>query len=260
MKKLGISIDGVIRNYLDAFDKQYRKAFIHNANIVQMDEEFQFKDPTEKDLEEATKRIEEKTKELISLPVDSLDLLNHYQFNEIKEFENDNAFKTPEDSEFNTFKMETEFENRILTPQEALHKFMYEKYPFRIFGDSEEYQNAMSHFNRIQAYGLQHNLFETVLITDLKANAVTANYFFLHKTGCRARNVQVAKDNVDKWNYCDVLVDASPEAFQNKPEGKTSVKIERLYNQYDEADYSLKHLKDLNNEMLLKKLFETKSE
>ena len=72
MKKLGISIDGVIRNYLDAFDKQYRKAFIHNANIVQMDEEFQFKDPTEKDLEEATKRIEEKTKELISLPVDSL--------------------------------------------------------------------------------------------------------------------------------------------------------------------------------------------
>ncbi len=102
---------------------------------------------------------------------------------------------------------------------------------------------------------MQNKLFETVLITDLKANAITANYFFLHKTGCRARNVQVVKDNADKWNYCDVLVDASPEAFQNKPEGKISIKIDRLYNQYDEADYTLKDLKDVNNDMLLKKLF-----
>jgi hypothetical protein len=254
MKKLGISIDGVIRNYLDAFDKQYRKAFIYNESIVEMNEEFQYKEPTEQDLEEKTKKIEERTKELISLPVDSPDLLNHYQFNEIKEFENENAFQPDEPNIiFDNF---NSFENKILTPQEALERFMYEQHPFRIFGDSDEFQNAMSHFNRIQAYGLQNNLFETVLITDLKSTAISANYFFLHKTGCRARNVQVVKDNADKWNYCDVLVDANPEAFQVKPEGKTAIKIERLYNQYDEADYTLKHLKDLNNDMLLKKLFE----
>lgn len=254
MKKLGISIDGVIRNYLDAFDKQYRKAFIYNESIVEMNEKFQYKEPTEQDLEEKTKKIEERTKELISLPVDSPDLLNHYQFNEIKEFENENAFQPDEPNIiFDNF---NSFENKILTPQEALERFMYEQHPFRIFGDSDEFQNAMSHFNRIQAYGLQNNLFETVLITDLKSTAISANYFFLHKTGCRARNVQVVKDNADKWNYCDVLVDANPETFQVKPEGKTAIKIERLYNQYDEADYTLKHLKDLNNDMLLKKLFE----
>jgi len=254
MKKLGISIDGVIRNYLDAFDKQYRKHFIHNESIVEMNEEFQYKEPTEQDFEEKTKQIEARIKELISLPVDSPDLLNHYQFKEIKEFETENAFKPEEENViFENFKS---FENKILTPQEALNQFMYEKHPFRIFGDSEEYQNAMSHFNRIQAYGLQKGLFETVLITDLKASAISANYFFLHRTGCRARNVQIAKDDADKWNYCDILVDASPLAIQAKPEGKTSIKIDRLYNQYDEADYTLKHLKDLNNEMLLKKLFE----
>jgi hypothetical protein len=54
MKKLGISIDGVIRNYLDAFDKQYRKTFIYNESIVEMNEEFQYKEPTEQDLEEKT--------------------------------------------------------------------------------------------------------------------------------------------------------------------------------------------------------------
>jgi len=258
MKKLGISIDGVIRNYLDAFDKQYRKTFIINESIVEMNDEFQLKEPTEQDYEEKTKKLEEKIKELISLPVDSPDLLNHYQFKEIKEFENDNAFKLEEEEKNIIFQNFDSFENKILTPQEALNKFMYEQHPFRIFGDSEEFQGAMSHFNRIQAYGLQNNLFETVLITGLKATAISANYFFLHKTGSRARNVQVVKDDADKWNYCDVLVDASPLAFQNKPEDKVSIKIDRLYNQYDEADYTLKGLKDLNNDMLLKKLFENK--
>ena len=255
MKKLGISIDGVIRNYHDAFDKQYRKAFIFNESIVEMNDDFQLKPPTEQDLEERTKKIEDLGKELISLPVDTPDLLNHYQFKETKEFENENVFQ-PEVEEIMFDKFKT-FDNKILTPQEALNKFMYEKHPFKIFGDSEEYQNAMSHFNQIQAYGLKNNLFETVLITDLKLNAITANFFFLHKTGCRARNLQIVKDDVDKWNYCDVLIDVVPEAFQNKPDGKISIKIDRLYNQYDEADYTLKHLKDLSgNEMLLKKLFE----
>lgn len=254
MKKLGITIDGVIRNYLDAFDKQYRKAFIYNENIVEMNDEFQFKEPTEQDFEERTKKIEQRTKDLISLPVDSPDLLNHYQFNEIKEFEHENAFEPDEKNII--FEKFDSFENKILTPQEALDRFMYELHPFKIFGDSEEFQNAMSHFNRIQAYGLQNNLFETVLITDLKAAAISANYFFLHKTGCRARNIQVVKDNADKWNYCDVLVDANPEAFQCKPDEKIAIKIDRLYNQYDEADYTLKHLKELNNDILLKKLFE----
>lgn len=253
MKKLGISIDGVIRNYLDAFDKQYRKQFIFNESIVEMTDEFQYKEPTEQDLDDRTKMMEEKAKELISLPVDSPDLLNHYQFKEIKEFETENSFKPDEENIL--FENFNSFENKTLTPQDALERFMYEKHPFKIFGDSEEFQGAMGYFNRIQAYGLQNNLFETVLITDLKSAAITANYFFLHKTGCRARNVQVVKDNEDKWNYCDVLVDVNPEAIQCKPEDKVSIKIDRLYNQYDDADYTLRTLKELNNEELLNKLF-----
>ena len=256
MKKLGISIDGVIRDYLDAFDKQYKKAFIHNPNLVDMSDEFKFREPTQQEIEERAKKIEEETKNRISLPVDTVDLLNHYQFDETPEFQNKNAFKTPEDSYFNELNMEIELENKILSPQESLEQFMYDKYAFKIFGDCEEFQNAMSHFNRIQAFGLKNKLFETVLITDLKSNAITANFYFLHKTGCRARNIQVVEDNVSKWNYCDVLVDVIPEVFQNKPDDKISIKIERLYNQWDEADYTMKSLKDVNDEMFLKKIFE----
>lgn len=191
MKKLGISIDGVIRDYLEAFDKQYKKAFIHNPHLVDMNQEFQYREPTQQEIEERAKKIEEETKNRISLPIDTTDLLNHYQFDEVPEFQNKNAFKTPEDSEFLKLNMETEMENKILSSQEALEQFLYEKYAFKVFGDCEEFQNAMSQFNRIQAFGLKNNLFETVLLTDLKSNAITANFYFLHKVGSRARCVQV---------------------------------------------------------------------
>jgi len=248
MKKLGISLDGVIRNFHDSFDRQYRKAFIMNPAIVQMDEEFKIKEPTEEEIKEQEKRVLKLTAEKISLPIDTYDLLNHYEFNDVPEFQNEtlNSFAT---------KKERDAVNKILTPEEALKQFMYEKYPFRIFGDSEEYQNATSYFNQIQAYGLKNKLFETVLLIDVKGSAITASYYFLHKTGNRARNIKIVENNIDKWDYCDVLVDVDPEVLQSKPKNKTLVKIERVYNQWDQADYSLKELKFLNNSDLLMKLF-----
>lgn len=255
MKKLGISIDGVIRDYLDAFDKQYKKVFIHNPSIIGMDSEFNVKLPNDQEIEDLAKKIERDTADRISLPMDTFDLLNHYQFDETTEFAFENAFKPPKETELNEYNIEPELENKILTPQMALEKFMYETYPFKIFGDSEEFQNATSYFNQIQAFGLKNNLFETVLFSNLKANAIPANFYFMHKVGCRARNFKVVSDNLEKWNYCDVLVDVIPEVFQNKPEGKISIKIDTLYNQWDETDYTIKSLKELNNEVLLNKLF-----
>ena len=58
MKKLGINIDGVIRDFHNQFDKQYRKVFIHNPSIVGMDEETHtVKLSTEDDEKELEKRF-----------------------------------------------------------------------------------------------------------------------------------------------------------------------------------------------------------
>jgi len=257
MKTIGINIDGVIRNYLEAFDKQYKKVFIHNPTIVEMDAEMKYVEPTEEEAEAKVKKMQEEIANRITLPIDTPDLLNHYQFDETPEFMNNNAFKTPKDSEFNQYKMETEFDNKMLRPEEALKQFLFEKYPFKIFGDAEEFQNAMMYFNKLQAIGLRNKTFKTVLFTDLKSNAITANYYFLHKVGSRARAIQIVEDDVDKWNYCDMLIDVSPEAFQNKPADKISVKINKEYNQWDSADYAFDSLKEIDetflNEVLLKK-------
>ena len=58
-KTLGISIDGVIRDMHQQFDKQYRKVFIKNDELVKMDENFSYvatKEPTTKDIGDLEKK------------------------------------------------------------------------------------------------------------------------------------------------------------------------------------------------------------
>src|SRR5690606_6999808 len=130
MKTLGINIDGVVRDLMTQFDKQYRKVYINNPNIVGMNKDMTVKDMTEDDYLELEKLVEDKEKELITLPISSYELTNHYRFENEIDLDGETT----------------------LTPDEALDNFMYNKYPFQVFGQAEEYQGACDAVNRIQAW------------------------------------------------------------------------------------------------------------
>lgn len=248
MKTLGINIDGVIRMFLDKFDMQYRKVFIHNPNIVGMNQDsMTVKELTEDEEQELEKKISEKERELITLPVDSFNLLNHYRFN-------------PQSITMSTFSEMEGIEGLNLepinyTPQQAYEKFLYEDYPFQIFGQADEYKQAMDSINKLQSIGLNKNLFNVVLFSTHKSKAISSTYFFLSKINCRIKKVQFLENDSDKWEHCDVLVDIMPESFQTKPPGKISIKINHPFNKWDSADYSYQHIKELCNEPVLEKIF-----
>jgi len=254
MKTLGINIDGVIRDYLNQFDKHYRKVFVHNQNLVEMNEDFTLHQPSEAELEEMAKKIEKETNDRITLPVDTFDLLNHYQFDAGPGIEG----TTYEYVDENGKELDKKIKNKakILTPQEKLESFMYEEYPFQIFGQAEQYDNAMFHTNQIQHFGLNNKLFKTLLISKLKGQSITATYFFLSKVSSRIREVKFIEDDYQKWEDCDIVIDVMPEVFQNKPKGKISIKINHLFNQWDEADYSFDSIKYINDEEFLRKIFQ----
>ena len=199
-----------------------------------MNDDFTVKDLDEDETKEIQDNCEKLIKDRIIFPVDSADLLNHYKFDGEVEFGG----------------------TKELTPREALEEFLYTKYPFQIFGMAEEYHGAMDAVNNIQTFGLKEKLFETVLISKLKGQSTTATLHFLSKIGCRVRNIRFVEDDFAKWDYCDVVVDVMPEVFQNKPEEKIAIKINREYNQWDETDYSLDSINQLTNQELLKKIFE----
>lgn len=237
MKKLGINIDWVLRDFGSQFDKHYRKVFINNPSHVDMTTEMTVSERTEEQWEELDKKIHLKEKELISLPVDSYNLANHYKFEGEKSLDGE------------TF----------LTSKEAMDSFMYERFPFQVFGQAEEYENACDAFNRIQAYGLKNNLFETILISNTKSPSIPATFHFLSKNACRARKIEFIEDDYKKWDYCDVMIDCVPEVIQNIPEGKKVIKIEHPFNQWDVVEHSFKSIKDIKFE-LLDELFSDKKE
>lgn len=248
MKTLGINIDGVLRNFIEKFDQHYRKVFINNPSLVSMNHtDVTLQTLTDEEQQALEERIKEKELELLTLPVDSGNLLNHYKFNP----KNITMSKLDEHKGIEGINLDPiEY-----TPQQAMEKFLFEDYPFIIYGQADEYKGAMEAVNKLQFLGLSKNLFNVVLLSTLKSKAIAPTYFFLGKEHCRIREVKFVDSDVDKWNHCDVLIDVVPESFQNKPSGKTSVKINHPSNKWESADYSYEHIKEFCNQAVLDKIF-----
>jgi hypothetical protein len=226
-KVIGISIDGVIRDYLFNFDKMYRKEFIKNDSLVEMEGEmgqFRLSEsglPTDEEFDKLRALTEEK----IHLPVDTYDIRNHYIFNS----------------------------------EDELNKFMYEDFVLEIFGTSPTYPRSMDYANKIQTMAIDSGDFEVVLLSRERGRAVTATYHFLSKSGCRIEAIKFVQNHEDKWDYCDILIDDSPTAFENKPEGKMGIKMMREYNKYTITDHEFESLLPIANEEFISGIINPKT-
>ncbi len=223
MKTLGISIDGVVRDWLEQFDKQYRKVYINNPNIVGMNKDMTVKEMTEEDFKELENKIHLKEKELISLPMSTYELNNHYKFEEEVALDGET----------------------VLTPKEAIENFL-NKYAFQVFGQAEEFKGACDAVNRIQGYGLDNEVYKTVFISSINSAAIPATFHFLAKNASRIRDVKFINDDYEKWDYCDIMIDCVPETIQNVPKGKTIIKIEQPFNKWDNVEHTFKSIKEIN--------------
>lgn len=232
MKRLGISIDGVLRDFNAQFEKVYRKKFIYNENIVQMNDDLTLKELSEVDENDIQKRIEEEEKKRIRLPINTGDILNHFSFyDEVTQRIDENG----DIVEYN------------LTPRQSYEKFLNEN-PFQIFGKATEMINgAVDMANRIQAYGLENNLFQTAIVSKNSGRQISSSLFFLAESGCRVKNLIFVDAEEDKWDYCDIIIDASTQTIQSKPSGKKIIKINNSANQWDNADYSFENIREVYN-------------
>lgn len=258
MKIVGINIDGVARNFVESFDSQYRKVFIYDENNLNLnigdpdtvnltEESFQRQELSEEEIEQMLEDRKEKERMLITLPVDTDDILNHYRF-EAKEI------KTQQFLEDGTI----DDKPIIMTPQEVMDEFIYDMRPYQIFARAKEYDHACEMINRIQSYGYGKGLFKVILFSTVKSKGIPATYEFLSAHHCRAKNVMFLEEESQKWDFCDILIDSTPQAIQSCPQGKTIVRINREWNKWDQVDLSYDSLRDVfkNRE----EIFEPKEE
>ena len=205
--KIGITIDGVIRDFITKFEQVYDKYY-----------------PV----------IDEETGEniVIERDIKDLDLLKYFKFS------GDSV-------------------NKEIV---ELNKFLYVDAALEIFGHAGEVKlNSIEHLNQL------HNIIEDmghtpIIISKELNNSKPATLFFLSKFSTKVNNIIFVRDYEEKWEHVDILITASPQTLETKPNGKVSIKVINTYNKHNDSDYTIVDLKEiLDDKKTLTKILSTET-
>lgn len=214
--KIGIEINGVLRDTIGKFKLLYEKFLIETP---------QFNDPTY-----------DVTLDLLS--GDTSDITSQ----EISVSDSD--FKYEILSDVTSLELDKHFKFR---DKDELYSFMYEEYTMELFGHSPS--SEMNTFNILnEFYYDNRDEFDITIVSDEIGKSKPASLFFLSKFGCLVEQVlfysEITKEKM--WSQVDVLVTSNPDLISNTPKDKTVIKYVTDYNKHVYSEYEVRSLMELN--------------
>jgi hypothetical protein len=207
MKKIGIEINGVLRDTISKFTQLYEKHMIEEKD----DESKTY----ELDLSGNTKELTSKEEfeyKIIS-DVTSLNLMNHFRFNDENE----------------------------------LYSFMYEDFAMQIFGHAGSTETfTFNMLNEIYLKYRDNN--ELIIVSDEMGKSKPASLFFLSKFGCQVEKIKFYSNSTinSMWNEIDILLTANPMLLLDKPKDKIVVKYSTIYNKNVDCDNVINTLEEFD--------------
>jgi hypothetical protein len=193
--RIAIEINGVLRNTLDKIEQTYQKYMIDKTEGLEDEESFKYE---------------------MSLPVDSLNLKNHFKFQ----------------------------------TDEELYSFLYEEFPMEIFGhaQSTEY-STFNDFNEIYL-NIRDN-HDILIVSDEIGKSKPASLFFLSKFGCLVEKVKFYSNSTinSMWDELDILLTSNPALLLDYPSDKILIKYETDYNENITTIHSIKSIKELDDKL-----------
>jgi hypothetical protein len=193
--RIAIEINGVLRNTIDKIEQTYQKYMIDKTEGIEDEESFKYE---------------------ISLPVDSLNLKNHFKFQ----------------------------------TDEELYSFLYEDFPMEIFGHSQS--TEYSTFNDLNEIYLNlRDNHDILIVSDEMGRSKPASLFFLSKFGCQIEKIKFYSNLTinSMWNEIDVLLTSNPALLLEHPGDKTIIKYQTEYNKHIKLTNSITTLKELEFEL-----------
>lgn len=193
--RIGIEINGVLRNTLGKIEQTYQKFLIDKTDGVETEDSFEYG---------------------ITLPIDSLDLKNHFKFR------ND----------------------------EELFSFLYEEFPMEIFGHSQS--SEYSTFNDLnEVYLNLRDNHDLIIVSDEIGKSKPASLFFISKFGCQLEKIKFYSNYTinSMWSEIDILLTANPVLLLEHPSDKTLIKYETDYNKNIKSIHSIISLKELDTKL-----------
>jgi hypothetical protein len=211
MKRIGIEVNGVLRDTIEKFKQVYEKQLIDNnqSEIVLQTYELDMSGNTEE-------LISPKPFDygIINNEVTSLSLLEHFKFQN----------------------------------KEELYSFMYEEYTMELFGHAPS--TEMTTFNMLNDlyYELREE-YDLSIVSDEIGRSKPATLFFLSKFGCLLERVFFYSETTknDMWNSVDILLTSNPSLLLEKPKDKIVVKFNTTYNKQIKSDYEISSLSEFKN-------------
>jgi hypothetical protein len=209
--KIGIELNGVLRDTIEKFGQTYEKYLI--------DEEYDEKLKTyeaidnNEDYKEILSQVETPFKYEVLSEVDSMDLSKHFAF--------------PNNDE--------------------LYNFMYQEFPMQIFGHAPS--SEMTSFNDLNdLYMKLRDEHDLLIVSDEIGKSKPASLFFISKFGCLLEKIKFYSNQTIKsmWDEVDVLLTANPDLLLNHPQNKIVVKYETKYNKQVPSPYTISSIKEFD--------------
>lgn len=216
MTKIGIEINGVLRDTIGKFRNLYERYLIESPQFNEQTYDMNL------DL------ISGDTTEII-------ENLNHLESTE---------FKYEILSDVTSLDLEKHFKFR---DKDELYSFMYEEYTMELFGHSSS--TEMNTFNILNDFYYDNrDEYEISIVSDEIGKSKPASLFFLSKFGCLIEQVffysEITKPKM--WNQVDILITSNPDLILNKPKDKTVIKFVTDYNKHVYSEYEIHTLSELN--------------
>lgn len=194
--KIAFDINGVLRDTFLKASQIYEKFYLEES--VE-DNTSSFDVDSGEWVEDTKKPFEYE----LNLPVESLDLINHFSF----------------------------------PSQDELYSFFYVDFPMQIFGHSPSIDfNTFNILNKIYEDLREDN--EIYIISDEIGKTKPATLFFLSKYGCLVENIsfysQYTFNNV--IDQFDLIVTSNPNILDYS---KNTIKVETTYNNQCKSDYTI---------------------
>ena len=209
MKKIGIEINGVLRDTISKFIQLYEKNMIEENETENNLKSFDI------DMSGNTDLVigEEHFKYEIKNEVTSLNLMNHFSFRN----------------------------------EDELYSFTYEDFAMQIFGHAGSSETfTFNDLNEIYLKYRDNN--ELLIVSDEMGKSKPASLFFLSKFGCQLEKIKFYSNTTinSMWDEVDVLLTSNPNLILEKPKDKIVVKYITNYNKNIKSDYEIEKLKDFD--------------
>jgi hypothetical protein len=221
MKKIGIEINGVLRDTIGKFKQLYEQHMVVKSEIDTNDKTFniEFSGDTEEIIKMDENVNIQNFEYVIKSDVTSLNLMEHFSF----------------------------------PSKDDLYSFMYEEYTMELFGHAPS--TEMTTFNILNDlyYEIREN-YDLLIVSDEIGKSKPSSLFFLSKFGCLLEKVIFYSEITKKtmWDEVDILLTSNPTLLLEKPKDKIVVKYNTIYNKQIEGDYEIDSLSEFKD--IIKKI------